>query len=314
MPFNIYPHHGTSESDLCSHKLHTLFSLRYIITRKLGKGGQGIVFEGLCRNDHRKVAVKFINKNSISPDSWISTSKRERVPKEVYILSKFAHEGMISLLDYFDHKDYIYIVMELFGYEWEDSGTQLDNFNDKIQSQIPLTIKQKSPIDLFEFIERSGRLSERQASHIMKQVVSVIQYLHSNSIIHGDIKDENILIDEKLNIKMIDFGSSKILLNNDRLNRFQGTINYVSPEILRGGYFSGKSNDLWCLGILLYTMLTGQVPFASVNDIRILKRRKLKVGISKEAKDLLDIILVGDPCTRPDAATINSHEWLNKIN
>lgn len=137
--------------------------------------------------------------------------------------------------------------------------------------------------------------------------------MHSNSIIHGDIKDENILIDDKLNIKIIDFGSSKIIEQHDRLNRFQGTINYVSPEILRGGFFSGKSNDLWCIGILLYTMLSGQVPFASINDIRILKRRKLQVIISNEAKDLLDSILVTDPSSRPNVSVIRNHEWFNKF-
>ena len=108
---------------------------------------------------------------------------------------------------------------------------------------------------------------------------------------------------------MIDFGSSKIFQTTDRLNRFQGTINYVSPEILRGGYFSGKSNDIWCIGILLYTMLTGQVPFASINDIRSLKRRKLKVFISNRAIDLLDSILQEDPSARPSASEILSHDW-----
>ena len=163
------------------------------------------------------------------------------------------------------------------------------------------------------FIERSVRLTEKQSAYILKQVVSVTKFLHSNSIIHGDIKDENILIDNQLNIKLIDYGSSKIVSSHDRLARFQGTINYVSPEILRGGYFSGKSNDIWCIGILLYTMITGQVPFASINDIRILKRRKLKIKISNEAQDLLNIILRADPSARPSASGILNHKWFNKF-
>jgi protein-serine/threonine kinase len=162
------------------------------------------------------------------------------------------------------------------------------------------------------FIERSGRLTERQSAYILEQVVSVIVFLHSNSIIHGDIKDENILIDDKLNIKLIDFGSSKIISYNDFQTRFQGTVNYVSPEILRGGYFSGRSNDIWCIGILLNTMLTGQVPFASINDIRILKRRTFKIKISHEANDLMNIILQADPSLRPKASAILSHDWFKK--
>lgn len=149
MPFNIFPQHQTSCETLQNHKLHTLFSLRYTITRQIGKGGQGIVFEGVSRINKRKVAVKFINKKNMCHDSWISVSKSERIPKEVYILSTYSHEGMISVLDYFDHTDYIYIVMELFGYQWEeqsDCGIMLQT----IQTQIPLSIKQKTPIDLFE--------------------------------------------------------------------------------------------------------------------------------------------------------------------
>lgn len=149
MPLNIFPQNQVSSHALESHKLHTLFSLRYTITRQLGKGGQGIVFEGVSRINKRKVAVKFINKKNLSHDSWITISKVERIPKEVYILTRYAHDGMIKILDYFDHKDYIYIVMELFGYHWEDPSDTDIQFQ-TIQTQIPQTIKQKNPIDLFE--------------------------------------------------------------------------------------------------------------------------------------------------------------------
>ena len=148
----------------------------------------------------------------------------------------------------------------------------------------------------------------------MGQLVSVVEHLHSKCIIHGDIKDENILINDKLCIKLIDFGSSKIINStNDCLNRFQGTINYVSPEILNGGQFSGKSNDIWCIGILLYTMLTGQVPFASINDIRALKRRRSKIKISVDANDLLNSILHDDPNSRPSASEILGHGWFKNV-
>ena len=145
----IFPEPFRPQNGLIGHKLHSLFSLRYIITRQLGQGGQGIVFEGIKRLDNRKLAIKFINKKNLSSDSWISLSKTERIPMEVYILSQYSHEGMINLIDYFDHKDFIYIVMELFGSSLENS---LDDVvcPKAIQTQIPKTIRPKSPLDLFE--------------------------------------------------------------------------------------------------------------------------------------------------------------------
>ena len=138
---------SANQNALENHKLHSLFSLKYTITRQLGKGGQGIVFECISRIDQRKVAVKFIHKKHISADSWISLNNK-RIPKEVHILSNYIHDGMISILDFFDHQDYVYIVMELFGFAWEDDSDTYSTF--AIQTQIPKSIKPKSPLDLFE--------------------------------------------------------------------------------------------------------------------------------------------------------------------
>ena len=136
--------------------------------------------------------------------------------------------------------------------------------------------------------------------------------MHQRLVIHGDIKDENIVINEYMEAKLIDFGSSRVIPSptQDRLHRFQGTINYVSPEILVDGSYSGKAFDIWCSGVLLYTMLTGEVPFASVNDVRLLHRRCPRIAMSQDASELIDWMLQKDPTQRPSASQVLAHKWL----
>ena len=136
--------------------------------------------------------------------------------------------------------------------------------------------------------------------------------MHQKSIVHGDIKDENIVIDHQLNAKLIDFGSAKIIPSETdyRIAHFQGTINYCSPEIANGTPYSGKKYDIWCTGVLLYTMLTGEVPFASINHIKEVIRRKPRIPLSHNASHLLDWLLQKDPKMRPTATDIIAHPWI----
>ena len=136
--------------------------------------------------------------------------------------------------------------------------------------------------------------------------------MHSKSIVHGDLKDENIVIDSHLNIRIIDFGAATLVCEDGistKINRFQGTLNYIAPEVLKGGSFSGKPFDIWCCGILLYTMLTGEVPFANLNDIRNGNRRPMRVAVTPQATNLIDLLLHNDPDLRPKSNEIISHDW-----
>jgi serine/threonine protein kinase len=123
MPFTFYqknpnlkPIQVPSLSE--SLKLPSVVSVKYNITRQIGQGGHGIVFEGISTIDQKRVAVKIVRKKNISHDSWV-TSNNKKMPTEVYILSTYIHDGIISILDFYDHQEYVYIIMEFFGSSWD---------------------------------------------------------------------------------------------------------------------------------------------------------------------------------------------------
>ncbi|KAJ3230010.1 hypothetical protein HDU78_008683, partial [Chytriomyces hyalinus] len=123
-------------------------------------------------------------------------------------------------------------------------------------------------MDLFECIEKNDRLKNKLAKHVFRQIMSAVAYLHSNNIVHRDLKDENIVIDDKYNAKLIDFGSATVEENHMDTLRFHGTINFAPPEVLSGEQYIPKPADIWACGIILYTILCGEAPFSSFDQVK----------------------------------------------
>ena len=155
----------------------------------------------------------------------------------------------------------------------------------------------------------------------MKQIGEGISYLHSFGIIHRDIKPDNILITNKNEIKIIDFGLSKIIGNNEKTNEGYGTLHYAAPEILlRIPY--GKEIDIWALGILLFYILTGRNPFIGINEDDLADQIVLKSitfnndewGIrSNLVIDLIENCLIKQPSFRIDIKGFLKHNWFKKM-
>ncbi|CAK7321319.1 PAS domain-containing serine/threonine-protein kinase [Vulpes lagopus] len=184
------------------------------------------------------VVVKFIKKEKVLEDCWIEDPKLGKVTLEIAILSRVEHANIIKVLDVFENQGFFQLVMEKHG----------------------------SGLDLFAFIDRHPSLDEPLASYIFRQLVAAVGYLRSKSIIHRDIKDENIVIAEDFTIKLIDFGSAAYLEKGRLFHTFCGTIEYCAPEVLMGNPYKGPELEMWSLGVTLYTLIFEENPFCELEE------------------------------------------------
>jgi serine/threonine protein kinase len=188
--------------------------------------------------------IKFIAKSRIIVDSWIRDRSMGLIPLEIHILKKLKDRPQANcccLETYMEDDDTYFVVMKLHG--------------------------QKS-MDLFDYIELNEHISESQVLNIFKQVALAVKHIQSLSIVHRDIKDENILLDDQGIVHLIDFGSAAYFKSGKRqFDTFGGTLDYCAPEILEGMAYEGPPQDIWSLGTLLYTLIYRENPFYNVDEI-----------------------------------------------
>ncbi|KAG0079560.1 hypothetical protein BGZ93_000801 [Podila epicladia] len=170
----------------------------------------------------------------------------------------------------------------------------------------------RTSCDLFECIEHHSKFSESQARVIFKQIAQCVDYLNSRGICHRDIKDENIVIDNDFVVKLIDFGSAVIIPKPQGkvFDRFYGTINYASPEILKGAKYRAESAEIWSLGILLYTILYGEVPFNDPMQAISGPYITPRIQSSRECLHLLNWMLAKTPEHRATIQDVVEHPWI----
>ncbi|KAI9305950.1 kinase-like domain-containing protein [Cunninghamella echinulata] len=272
------------------------------------------------------------NKLSSSSSSLSSSSfvtQKTCIPTEIYLLQKLNHPNIIKMFNVYQDDTFYYLVMETHGEDWSTPITSHDhhptmkNNISKLEDSILLNnnnnINNTSGVkhvdhaqDLFECIEQHHHLSESIAQYIFKQLIRTVLYLKQNGIYHRDIKDENILIDRRYNIKLIDFGSAITIDTSKRqwISSFYGTLAYGSPEILCGRIYEPEPAEVWSLGVLLYTMLFGQVPFSTPLQVINGHYHSSSIRISKQCSQLLNMLLRKSPLHRPSIEEIASHEWL----
>ncbi|KAJ1532397.1 hypothetical protein HK096_006998 [Nowakowskiella sp. JEL0078] len=300
-----------------AHQLKAEFLRCYIIDDLLGEGGFGSVYSGVRRFDGEEVAVKFIYKHKI-PSNLLIQDGAGIVPMEIYILRRIHHDNIIKYLDFFEDSVFFYLVTELHGAPW--SGLSPSEAQTAVSHSLPTPsllkppvkgLRRRSSCDLFECIEHYSRFTESQSRRVFGQIVNAIAYLHSIGIVHRDIKDENLLIDENFNVKLIDFGSVGLIPQGGKLfDRFLGTLQYASPEILRGEKYKGPEAEIWALGCCLYIMLTGEVPFDHFDQQVCGRYNKPKCFLSRDCQSLIDAMLKVDIQERATIQDILKHSWL----
>ncbi|EIW69650.1 hypothetical protein TREMEDRAFT_30731, partial [Tremella mesenterica DSM 1558] len=181
-------------------------------------------------------------------------------------------------------------------------------------SQEKPNMERRPSYDLFECCEHV-RFTDDQAKNIFRQIVQAVAYLHMRGIYHRDLKDENIVIDRYLRVKLIDFGSAVLEDDFDnpiQYSMYRGTAAYAPPEISRGMYYEAAKCDVWALGVILSILLTGSVPFPHVNDAEA-GRMVLKRPISKQAESLMRLCLTVEAEERPNIWKVKAHPWLRQV-
>ncbi len=168
--------------------------------------------------------------------------------------------------------------------------------------------------NLLDYVIRNSRLSEDVAKTIMCQIFTGLQYIHSLNVSHRDLKLENILFDDDYNIKICDFGLSKILDENHLTNTPLGTPCYTSPECFSGNSYDGFKTDIWSCGVILYAMVTGFMPWTERNVNKLAEQinkgeYKIPEQISQECADLISKLLTIDPNKRISIEDAKKHIW-----
>merc|ERR1712055_597263 len=253
------------------------FHAKYTVKEQLGKGGFGVVYSAVRRSDGLEVAVK-----EVSKDEKVMLGSTN-MPLEVALMQQLQDvPGVIKLLDYFEMNHCYFIVMERFHCK-----------------------------DLFDFISEQGPLPESLAKDLFKQILETIVDCHKRGIVHRDIKDENILIDLKtFKTKVIDFGSGDYI-EDKMYHRFQGTRVYSPPEWINSRAYRPEGLTVWSLGILLYDMVCGDVPFecdAQISRAQLTWFPQLK--LSEEVRSLITGCLMVNTQERLTLSQVATHPWL----
>ena len=215
-------------------KIGMMIGDRYEILEKIGTGGMSDVYKAKCHKLNRYVAVKVLKQEFSENENFVSKFRIE-----AQAAAGLMHPNIVNVYDVGEDNDIYYIVMELV-----------------------------EGITLKKYIERKARLSYKEAVSIAIQVSMGIEAAHNNHIIHRDIKPQNIIISRDGKVKVTDFGIAKAATSNTITSNVMGSVHYTSPEQARGGYSDEKS-DIYSLGITLFEMLTGRVPFNGETTVAI---------------------------------------------
>ncbi|KAB7507726.1 Serine/threonine-protein kinase MARK2 [Armadillidium nasatum] len=207
--------------------------------------------------------------------------------REVRIMKILDHPNIVKLFQVIETEKTLYLVME-----YASGG------------------------EVFDYLVFHGRMKEKEARAKFRQIVSAVQYCHQKNIIHRDLKAENLLLDSEMVIKIADFGFSNEFTPGNKLDTFCGSPPYAAPELFQGKKYDGPEVDVWSLGVILYTLVSGSLPFDGSN-LKELRERVLRgkyripFYMSTDCENLLKKFLVLNPARRATLETIMKDRWMN---
>ncbi|CAJ0939090.1 unnamed protein product, partial [Mesorhabditis belari] len=254
---------------------------KYKLLKTIGKGNFAKVKLAKHVPTGLEVAIKIIDKTALNPSSL------QKLFREVKIMKQLDHPNIVKLFQVIETETTLYLVME-----YASGG------------------------EVFDYLVAHGRMKEKEARAKFRQIVSAVQYLHSKNIIHRDLKAENLLLDADMNIKIADFGFSNQFSVGNKLDTFCGSPPYAAPELFQGKKYDGPEVDVWSLGVILYTLVSGSLPFDG-NNLKELRERVLRgkyripFYMSTDCENLLKKFLVLNPQRRGTLDAIMKDRWMN---
>ena len=252
----------------------------YVFDRTVGEGQFGKVKVATHKLSGMRVAIKIINKLKLTADTL------RMVHREVAIMKMLRHPNIIRLYEVIDTPALLFLVME-----YAPGGEVMD------------------------LIATHGRLKEGDAVRFFAQTAYALAYCHSRRTVHRDVKAENLLLDAHMNVKLIDFGLSNVYDPRDVLKTFCGSPTYASPELVQRRAYTGPEVDCWSLGVLLYVLVVGELPFLGKSYLELYRkiiaaRYWMPSFLSPDCQDLIRHMLVPDIKSRATITEICNHPWV----
>lgn len=261
---------------------------KYARGKFLGKGGFAKCYEFTNLESKRVSAAKIIDKTTLT-----KSRAKQKLMSEIKIHRSLHHSNIVTFEHFFEDAENVYIILEL------------------CQSQ-----------SLNELLRRRKRLYELEVQCYVVQICNAVKYLHCHRVIHRDLKLGNLFLNDKMEVKIGDFGlATKLEFDGERKRTICGTPNYIAPEVLEGKQGHSYEVDVWSLGVIIYTLIIGKPPFET-NDVKTTYKRirmnnytfPENVQITDSARDLITRILNNDPSRRPTVDEILCHPWITNEN
>ncbi|KAI9193352.1 serine/threonine-protein kinase MARK1-like protein [Polychytrium aggregatum] len=254
----------------------------YDLEKSVGEGNFAKVKLATHTLTGEKVAVKIIDKGKLDK---ITAKKLFR---EVRIMKLLNHPHIVRLYEVIDTPKELYLIME-----YAAGG------------------------EIFDYLVAHGRMKEKEARRHFRQIISAIEYCHNLHVIHRDLKAENLLLDENMNVKIADFGFSNQFSPGQRLNTWCGSPPYAAPELFQGKEYSGPEVDIWSLGVVLYVLVCGSLPFdgstlAKLRARVLAGKYKVPFYMSTDCERLIKRMLVLEPAKRITLEEIMTDKWFTE--
>ncbi|TGZ67053.1 hypothetical protein CRM22_005004 [Opisthorchis felineus] len=263
------------------HNIQSLNVGKYSIIRTLGRGNFAQVKLAIHLTTGREVAIKMIDK------ATLNESCRVKLAREVRVMKTLSHPNIVKLYEVIETTRHVYLVME-----YAKNG------------------------EVFDHLLRIGRMPEKEAQKLFRQLFSAVEYCHQKNIVHRDLKAENLLFDENNNLKLADFGFANVFNTECHLDTFCGSPPYAAPELLSGQKYHGPEVDVWALGVILYMLVCGRLPFEAYTlkelHSKVLSGKyRIPFYMTENCEAMLRKMLIINPKKRATLRELLQEPWIN---